>query len=818
MAIRMSGMISGLDTDAIVTELVSAYSTKVDKYKSAQTKLSWKQDAWKSLNTKIYSLYTSVGSMRYESAYNLKTTSVSDTTKATVTASSSAVNGTQSLKITSLAKSGYLTGGVLSQSGATTSTTLSDLGYTGGSGTININGTTFEVTGDTTIASFTQKLKDAGVNASLDTTNNRIFVSSKDSGTENEFTLTGADLAGTQALYALGLSTGSTSGSATYSGIVSQYGVFTDDQGNTYDASDYNLTYDESNGYYLTDDEGNKVASYDEDATSAKVQSLIEDGTLTASSYANSTYKYQTNLYNYALAAAGGDTTLTDKYTAYHTALDAVDEVKSALGDDYTTFTSLLSKSSSALESSYYDADGNKLTKTTSKDDDGNETVTYSYTDEDGNTVEVAEDDVLTGTQYLDSLKATAGLTDDDALAAYKENVSTISSYESSSLYAVMEKVGAVAAGTDEEYSSLEELADAALSAATESFMSNVSYAVSQSSGADSEYINSDAVRVDAQDATIILNGATFTSNSNTFTVNGLTITANALTGEDDSDAISITTSTDTSGIYDKVKSFLSDYNELINEMTSLYNASSAKGYEPLTDDEKEAMTETEIEAWEEKIKDALLRRDTTLSSITNVMTNAMASSIYIKDGAAISYSSSAKAYMYNGETLYDDDGNAITSASQLRTYAQSNGFTSYSLSSFGISTLGYLNAETNEQNAYHIDGDEDDDVTSGNTDKLMAMIQSDPDTVIAFMKQLSSNLYTAIDNKMKSTTLSSAYTVYNDKEMAQEYSDYTDTISDWEDKLEDLEDYYYDKFSAMETALAELQSKTSALSSLLGS
>ena len=45
MAIRLSGLNSGLDTDAIVQELVSAYRTKQDKYTKAQTKLSWKQDA-----------------------------------------------------------------------------------------------------------------------------------------------------------------------------------------------------------------------------------------------------------------------------------------------------------------------------------------------------------------------------------------------------------------------------------------------------------------------------------------------------------------------------------------------------------------------------------------------------------------------------------------------------------------------------------------------------------------------------------------------------------------------------------------------------
>jgi flagellar hook-associated protein 2 len=145
------------------------------------------------------------------------------------------------------------------------------------------------------------------------------------------------------------------------------------------------------------------------------------------------------------------------------------------------------------------------------------------------------------------------------------------------------------------------------------------------------------------------------------------------------------------------------------------------------------------------------------------------------------------------------------------------NGKTYY-LSSFGIKTLGYLNAAENEQYAYHIDGDEDDSTTSTNTDKLMAAITSDPDTVISFMQQLVDGLYSAIGKKMQATTLSSTYTIYNDKEMASEYSDYTETISKWEEKLEDKEDYWYSKFSTMETALSKLNSQTSSLSSLFGS
>ena len=72
MAMRVSGINSGLDTDAIVQELVSAYSKKTEKYEKEQTKLSWKQEAWKSLNSKVYSFYTNTSKLKYSSAYAAK--------------------------------------------------------------------------------------------------------------------------------------------------------------------------------------------------------------------------------------------------------------------------------------------------------------------------------------------------------------------------------------------------------------------------------------------------------------------------------------------------------------------------------------------------------------------------------------------------------------------------------------------------------------------------------------------------------------------------------------------------------------------------
>ena len=146
------------------------------KYEKQKTKLEWKQDAWKSLNTKIYGLYTSVSNLRYSGAYSLKKVTVSDTTKATVTASSSAVNVSQKLNTVSLAQTAYLTGGKLGDN-ITEDSMMSALGYTGGNTEIEVqkeDGTkaSVKITKTTKISDVIKGLKEAGVDASFDEKNN----------------------------------------------------------------------------------------------------------------------------------------------------------------------------------------------------------------------------------------------------------------------------------------------------------------------------------------------------------------------------------------------------------------------------------------------------------------------------------------------------------------------------------------------------------------------------------------------------------------------------------------------------------------------
>ena len=125
----------------------------------------------------------------------------------------------------------------------------------------------------------------------------------------------------------------------------------------------------------------------------------------------------------------------------------------------------------------------------------------------------------------------------------------------------------------------------------------------------------------------IELDGAELTDSSNEFTVNGLTLnltstTYNKTTKEYEEVQLNVTNDTDT--VYKMVKDFVKEYNDILKEFITIYNAASAKDYEPLTDDQKEAMSDDEVEKWENKIKDSLLRRDNTISSITAGMRTAM--------------------------------------------------------------------------------------------------------------------------------------------------------------------------------------------------
>ena len=858
MAIRLSGMTSGLDTDSIVKAMVSSYTTRKEKYQKAQTKLEWTQDAWKSLNTKVYSLYSNISNLRFSTAYNLKKTSVSDTTKATVKAGSGAPSGTQSLKIKQMAKAGYMTGAEIKADSE--KTTLAQLGYTGGDAKLEVKmgdeTKSITLSASSTMNDVVKELRNAGLDANYDSSYKRFYISSKKTGVANDFTITGSNIDGASALYSLGIAYG---GEKTTTGTYSS---------NPYDeyAALHGVSDDETRAKIEA-----AVTNYNNLTTDAAKMNAQSKNLMNAVNYG---YSYATlqDIYKKLDANKPGDSDKLKLLEKLGSSRDGA--VISKNGDSYDTYTKTtltdtaghtLYKYIDSDNNSHYIAAVNDTDKHTTSYYDVTESTRTAYTDADGKELEAAHidhsDDMTTltvgGKTYkkdeTDGKYYTADKTDsitvsqkteytiaadavnktgmESASAAYDTIIKSMDEKTKSSYDEALASVQAFENSKDEVLGSDDKYSVASLTKAIQNaYADNGKEAVEQllagngnepgfvnkanalekdaedntKKAADSNIVkelaskqkdsaeytqalndlldrvntaytlknkalfNSQVKKVAGQDSEIELNGVKYTGDSNSYSINGLTIEALAETGDS---AISITTSTDTQGVYDKVKDFLTEYNNIINEMTKLYNADSAGSYEPLTDDEKDQMSDKEIEKWETKIKDSLLRRDSTLGSVMTAMQTAMMSSVEI-------------------------------------------GGKKYSLSSFGISTLGFLNAAENEQNAYHIDGDEDDTNTSGKTDKLMAAINDDPDTVMQFMQQLSTNLYSAIGDKMKSTDLSSAFTIYNDKQMKTEYTNYTKTIKEWEKKISDREDYYYNKFTQMESAMTKLNSTQSSISS----
>lgn len=694
MAVRLSGLSSGLDTESIIKELMSVQSLKKTKVENKLTKLEWKEEKWKELNTKIYNLYkTELANIKTQSSYLTRSVTSSDSTKATFKVSSSVPVGTHSLSISQVASAQFVTGnkvtGVDSNDSSkkidiTRATKLTSIKFQTSDGTNSNTGTiesgtvlslkvgsndveTYTIDDSTTVADLTTWFKKYDISFTYDTTNERFYMSSTKSGSENAFTL-----------------------SSNGTGVLSQNaGVDSLTQSSKYLSADSTILSDLNSAIenYSSSNETTKNA-------------------LKVFSYANGTAKdevykqYIETKFKEVLGEA------TDAKLTWNNGDWTIESANGGSEDTIAAYREKLNTFDAA-----YNFD-TLMSSTTEKTADGK-----SYQQVYAETYEAA---------YIDKKDA-------DMSGYDMEDVFTAAGKASTALNLL---------GIGEITSRISDSGETVIEA------------------------KSAAAFIGAKDMVCTYNGNEYTSSSNTLTINGLTINAIDKTDGD----MKITVSNDTSAVYDMVKSFVSKYNEVLGEINELYYAGSAKGYDVLTDEEREAMSDEQIEKWENKIKDSLLRRDSTLSSVMSSLRSITSKSVTV-----------------NGKA--------------------------YSLSSYGINTTDYT-----EKGLLHINGDESDSSVSGETDKLLAALSEDPDTVMEVFTGIANDLYSTLSEKMSSTSLSSALTFYNDKEITSLKQDYQEEIDKWEDYLQDLEDRYYSKFSAMETAMSKLNSQTSYISSLFSS
>jgi len=285
------------------------------------------------------------------------------------------------------------------------------------------------------------------------------------------------------------------------------------------------------------------------------------------------------------------------------------------------------------------------------------------------------------------------------------------------------------------------------------------------------------------------INGKRFenlTRSSNSFDIDGLTVNVKGTfeaKGKDGAayDPVTFETTTDSDKIVEAIKSFVDDYNEMITEIKNAYSTlpaekSNGNRYEPLTAEQEEEYSESELKAYNEKAKQGILFGDSTLSSMYSKMLNA------IQPGGT------------DGQTLREIGIG-----------------TSYSS---GLTTI------------------------SLDEDKLRAALESDPDKVKnAFTKTreggassdgLMQTMQNTLNNYVKTTGepkgvlitragSAKAPTSLNSNSLKSQIDSYDNQIDRWTDKMADQIDRYTTQFSRLEQLIAEMNSQASAMSGLMG-
>jgi len=854
MGIGLSGMISGLDTDSIVKAMVSGQQLKATKIENKITLNKWTTDAWSGLNTKIYSFYTKYASkLRLQSSYMTRTAKSSNESIVTATASSSAAVGTHKLKIEQLASSQYVTGAQLKKDGSkaaySKNTKLTEIGtgvkagtvitITGNKGTGSEKVTKLEVTDKTTINDFLEACKKSGLTASFDTTQQRFFISSSQSGSDDAFSITTSELStGAASIFrqmddmvdtSILSSTEKTNYENAMATLRQNVSLITTVLSDAYDESDktqkavYNavdtLKTISVNQYADETAKGKEAQKLDQLISDAATAALTEtdDAKATFVAYGK-TYNYTefkntvsknmqkdleasadkaglTAIKDLKLSSLGegyvDPTTLTkDKVKAAEDKISKSEEKTveyTAKQAEYDAAVAEGIKTAEELETLKAEADELKaeadaLAKEAAEAQKVVDTWNYELKDTEGNPVVDENGAAVTiASTYQTAYSKTYddGITEEELAEGIRNAV--IKENQTAYDKIIADDKAAILADKDNE--DIEDLKAAVVTNLTNAATAGTTSSASGLSALGLGEINGSDVSdggtngmavVAASNAKFVLDGATMEESSNNFTVNGITLnlvstTKNKDTG--DYEEVQITVGKDGDSTYELVKEALTEYNKLIEEMNKLYNADSARGYDPLTDEQKEAMTEDDIKNWEDKIKGSLLRRDNTLGSLLSGMRTALTS-------------------------IYTDEETGKN----------------YSLSTYGIVTGNYT-----ENGKLHIYGDEDDATYATYTDRLKAALEEDPEQVMETLTHVFGKLYETMTEKCAKTEVSSALTFYNDKQYNKLLKGYEDDLDIMEDRIKDLEDKYYKQFTAMEKAMSQLQSQQNSLASLLG-
>lgn len=792
---RISGLSSGFDTESMIEQLMSTYQTKIDKQNQKLQKLSWQQDAYQDITTKLTDFQDKYFDILNRDTYLMSSTTFNkysssitaadgvNTSGLNVTTTSSSAAGNYKVKVNQLASSSTAAGNTLEM--ADFKLDFDKAISAGGTDTTNDDGTTsrsFDFSLSFKVGSVTRTI-DMSVSAALDDDGN---IADADALKEDML----SEL-NTKLQEGFGYS-GRTGDSAT--GALDENGNEWFLQAKMGDDGKVEFQVGGNSTVTVSENEGNFGLAKMQEKTAISTASVVTGTNIFAVEIGGKTTNVEfegvSSTYYDSRNTSGNSAILAE----YNSLKEAAYRKANSLSDTATIDEDDLEEYTYSSEQAAKDKNAAAITEAladalpeydftlsssylTAKDSSGN-TVEFAMTSVSGGTLgltKAAASNKASTSTKLENMGFTAN---EDGKFALTINDTEISVDKDATISDLISAVNKSDAGVTMSYSSL-----------TNSF----TVTANELGGAGKVDIEANDLTkglgiaddngtvgyTQGQNAVFEINGQEIYLNDNSYTLDGTTFAF------DDTMTIGETydvkVSKDSSSVKETIKSFVEDYNQLIEDVyeyigTSRATDSNGDYYEPLTDAEREEMSEDEIENWEEKAKQGVIYNDSTVTSIMSKLRSIMYSSVTLDDG-----------------------------------------------SKFGIYSMGIKTSDDySEHGKLEIDEDAFDEAFENNEDAIIKLFT---DTDSGIMKQLDTVLDGAVKSSGSSENRGSLIrkagkansTVTTDSTIYKEMQRVQERMSDLQDKYEEKEEYWWEVFTNMESALSDLNSQTSYLSSYLG-
>lgn len=792
--LRLGGITSGFDTEAMVTQLLSSYQTRIDKQSQKITKLSWQQSAYQDITKKITEFKNTYFDVLKRDTYlmspstfnkfkaDVTATSNADTAGLTVSTTSNSSSGSYKIKLNQAAKASTAQGNSITSGNfkldldkALSSTSGEVKTNDDGSKTWTMNfALDVQVGGIRKTISFSADAllgadgnvadKDAAKSSIIDSLNQKL---------QESFGYSGKTSGATGATDANGKE------------WFLQVKLGSDGKAEFQVGGNASVSVAENKGNFGLAQPKEKVAISTGSVVTGVNAFQVEIGGKNVSVAFNgvsSTYydsKGQTG--NEAILAEYKELKTAAYRKSYNLADNEIVSDEQLEKFNYSNEQAAKDKNAASIKEALKGVAGYTFnfdgTYVTAADSNGN-SVDFSMTSVEGGTLG------LTKASASNKINSGSTLSDlgfkPEADGTYKLNINgtEISLDKKSTISSMMSAVNKSAAGVTMTYSSLTNsftLESKELGGAGKVEVGDTSLGRSLGLVDDNGTVGAS----EGQNAIFEINGQEVYLNDNTYTLDGNTFTFNdnMTIGE----TYTVNIAKDSTTVKDALKKFVESYNKLIDDVYGYIGKSPAKDddgntYEPLTNAEKEEMSEDEITKWEEKAKQGVLYNDSTVSTVMSQMRSALYTSVTLDDG-----------------------------------------------SKFGIYNLGIkTSSEWSEHGKLQIDENAFDKAFENNEDAIIKLF-TDSDT--GMMKKLNSVIDGAVKSRGAANTRGTLVrkagkadsSVTTDSTIYKEMVKMQDRLKELQDRYDTKEEYWWKVFTNMETAMADLNSQTSYISSYLG-